>query len=265
MEGAGMGSFFAVTLLASSCIAADPVPGCTPTSYLYQPAFCIDHELRQPAEPYVPQPGDLFLCTGCEMWAKLGHFVAFASAPQHSGIVWARPDGTMALLEGGPRNTLHCNSLDLLDELSFYATHERIWIRRRCIPLTPEQCAALTDFALKTEGKRFGLWRMFAQVTPFRCRGPIRTEFMGKPHGCDHSSYYCAELVMEACVAAGLLDPEDTRPAATFPRDIFYGRSWNPFIDRHLDLSAWCPPARWTLCPGTEPKLSHFKILDGDN
>ena len=61
---------------------------------------------------------------------------------------------------------------------------------------------------------------------------------------------FCSELVTEACVAAGLLGPERTRPAATYPCDLFYGRSWNLFIDRHLDVNAgWCPPARWTSHP----------------
>jgi hypothetical protein len=70
---------------------------------------------------------------------------------------------------------------------------------------------------------------------------------------------------MEACVAAGLLDPSKTRPAATFPRDIFFGRSNCPFLNKNLDLSAWHPPARWTLCPGSEPKdIHHFPQLDGD-
>ena len=50
-------------------------------------------------------------------------------------------------------------------------------------------------------------------------------------------------------VAAGLLDPERTRPSATYPCDLFFGRSYNPFIDKHLDVNAgWHPPARWTDC-----------------
>src|SRR5262249_26294465 len=71
-------------------------------SYLYQPAFCIDYELRQPAEAYLPQPGDIFLATGREYWAKVGHWLARTGAPQHSGIVVAWPDGRLLLLEAGP-------------------------------------------------------------------------------------------------------------------------------------------------------------------
>jgi hypothetical protein len=66
-------------------------------------------------------------------------------------------------------------------------------------------------------------------------------------------------------VAARLLDPVMTRPAAMYPRDFFFGRSDCPFIDQYLDMSEWDPPARWTLCPGTEACLKAPKPkLDGD-
>jgi hypothetical protein len=139
--------------------------------------------------------------------------------------------------------------LDLLPHLKEYADVGKVWIRRRCVPLTPEQSACLTAFALKAEGKRFALPRLAGQLTIFRSRGPLRTYFVGGPHG-ERASYFCSELVTEACVAAGLLEAERTRPAATYPRDLFFGRSYNPFIDKHLDVNAWWePPARWTDHP----------------
>jgi hypothetical protein len=258
------------TLLSLVCAASlTELPKPSPLqpnerSYLYQPAFSIDYQLRQPAELYRPQAGDLFLCTGREMWAKLGHYVAFAQAPQHSGIVVALPNGRLGLLEAGPHNTLHCEIEDLIPQLQSYAEFERVWIRQRKVPLTPEQSARLTEFALSKVGTRFALWRMFAQLTPFRSRGPLRTEYLGCS-GRDRWGYFCAELAMEACVAAGLLDADTARPAATYPRDIFFGRSRNPYIDQHLDLSNWYPPARWTLFPGMEPPFkSRYPILDGD-
>jgi hypothetical protein len=124
-----------------------------------------------------------------------------------------------------------------------------VWIRRRCVPLTAEQSALLTEFALSADGKRFALGRLGLQLTPFRTRGPLRTRFVGLPQG-DRKSYFCSELVTESCVAAGLLEYERTRPSATYPHDLFYGRSLNPFIDRHLDINDyWLPPARWTCDP----------------
>src|SRR5262249_60562108 len=111
-----------------------------------------------------------------------------------------------------------------------------VWIRRRKTPLTEEQSAALTDFALRQEGKRFALVRLGGQLTPLRSRGPLRTRWLGKSSE-DRRSYFCCELLMAACLAAGLVDPRTTRPAATYPRDVFFDRSRNLYINRHLDLS----------------------------
>jgi hypothetical protein len=216
-------------------------------SYLYQPAFRIDDRLRCPAETYCPQPGDIMLHLDGSIFWKVTHYLAGAFNPNGSGIVVARPDGSLAMLEGGPNDTLWCRTLDLVPHLKEYedAGH-RVWIRARKVPLTPEQSARLTEFALAADGKRFALGRLGLQLTPFRTRGLFRTRFVGYPHG-DRASYFCSELVTESCVAAGIMDYERTRPSATYPHDLFYGRSLNPFIDRHLDVNDyWCPPARWS-------------------
>jgi hypothetical protein len=233
-------------------VACQPGPAVTQSacgSYLYQPAFCIDDVLRGPAEPCVPQPGDLMLrLDGSKFW-RVTHYMALAFDPNGSGIVFARPDGSLAVLEAGPSDTLWVGTPDLLPHLKEYADEGKVWIRKRKVPLTPEQSARLTEWALHVDGKRFALGRLGVQLTVFRTRGPLRTYFVGCPNG-DRASYFCSELVCETCVAVGLLDPERTRPSATYPRDLFYGRSFNPFIDRHLDVNAcWEPPARWTDCP----------------
>jgi hypothetical protein len=222
---------------------------CRVDSFLYQPAFCIDEALRLPADPYVPQPGDLMLRLDRSVFWRVTHYLALAFDPNGSGIVFARPDGGLAVLEAGPNDTLWVGTPDLLPHLREYADAGRVWIRRRRVPLTPEESRRLTEFAMAQDGKRFALVRLGAQLTPFRSRGPLRTCLVGKPHG-DRGGYFCSELVLEACVAAGLLDPGRVRPAATYPRDLFFGRSLNPYIDRHLDVNAgWFPPARWTDCP----------------
>jgi hypothetical protein len=34
--------------------------------------------------------------------------------------------------------------------------------------------------------------------------------------------------------------------AATYPRDLFFGRSNNPYIDRHMNMDpGWLPPSQW--------------------
>src|SRR5436190_1093073 len=84
-------------------ILQTPLRGPVPCgSYLYQPAFCIDDALRCPAEAYVPQPGDIMLrLDGSRFW-RVTHYLALAFDPNGSGIVFARHDGSLAVLEAGP-------------------------------------------------------------------------------------------------------------------------------------------------------------------
>ena len=227
-------------------------------SFLYQPAFCIDNALRGPTEAYLPQPGDIMLRLDHSIFWRVTHYMALAFDPNGSAIVFARPDGTLAILEAGPNDTQWVGVLDLLPHLREYEAAGRVWIRKRKVPLTKEQSDRLTAFALAQEGKRFALIRLAGQLTLLRSRGPIRTHFVGTPQG-DRKSYFCSELVCECCVAAGLLDPERTRPSATYPHDLFYGRSFNPFINQNLDVNcSWYPPARWVSkpsvgCPCAKP------------
>jgi hypothetical protein len=236
-------------LFAVLSVAPPPEAAEAEGSFLYQPAFCIDDKLRGPAEAYVPQPGDIMLrIDGSRFW-RVTHYMALAFDPNGSAVVFARPDGSLAVLEAGPNDTMWVSTLDLLPHLREYEEVGKVWIRKRKVPLTPEQSRRLTEFALAAEGKRFALIRLGGQLTPLRCRGPLRTYFVGKPHG-ERRSYFCSELVSEACVAAGLLDPERTRPSATYPRDLFYGHSLNLYLNSHLEINdGWCPPARWSSHP----------------
>jgi hypothetical protein len=229
-------------------------PAMESPSYLYQPAYALDDVLRGPATPYLGQPGDIFMATDNALWARAGHSIAcmnWCGAPHHSGIVFARPDGRMAILEAGPHNSVVIETVDLLYHLNSHdKVGEKVFIRQRKVPLTPEQSARLTEWVLAQEGKPFAVCRLVAQITPFRTRGPLRTYFIGKPNG-ERDKFFCSELVLESCVHVGLLDPADTRPSATYPRDLFFGTSLNPFLNSHLKQLAdcWHPPARWTSCP----------------
>jgi hypothetical protein len=218
-------------------------------SYLYRPAFCLDDVLRLPAVCYVPQPGDIFLATDQARWARAGHWVAGGAGVHHSGIVFRRSDGRLGLIESGPFNSITVEVMDPIEHMKEHVrAGDKVWLRRRRVPLTAEQSACLTAFVERQEGKPFAVLRLIGQVTPFRSRGPLRTWFVGKPHG-DRDNYFCSELVTEACVAAGLMDGCTARPAATYPRDLFFGRSFNWYLNKHLNLDEWEPPARWTDCP----------------
>jgi hypothetical protein len=228
-------------------------------SFLWQPTYEMDFYLRGPAQPYTPQPGDIVLSTDTSQFWKLMHNLAGTSDPTHSMIVFAYPDGSLGVLEGGPHDTLKCRTLEALPHMLTYENEGRVWVRRRTVPLTPEQSARLTEFALATDGRQFSLGKLAWQLTTLRTRGPIRTAFMGKPRGLEKSGYFCSELIVEACVYAGLLDACTARPSATYPRDLYMDRSPNPYLNRHLKLApAWDPPARWTSSdnPLSQPEVS---------
>lgn len=235
-------------LLAALCLAQDP-DSCG--SYLYQPAYCLDNVRRCPARPYQPQPGDIVLATDDKFFWKITHNLAWTGHPHHTGVVFARCDGSLAVLEAGPHDTRWIKTLDWWPHLREYEEQGLVWIRARKTPLTDEQSACLTAFAEAQDGKKFAILRLGYQLTVFRPRGPfgLKTQFMGKPKG-DRNKFYCSELALEALVAAGALDAETTRPAATYPRDIFFDSSPNPYLDRHLKLCCgWDAPALWTSCP----------------
>jgi hypothetical protein len=241
-----------VTLLAVACaFGADGNDGAG--SYLYEPAYILDTELRGQPRAYVPQPGDIMVYTDSNLFWTITHDLALAFEPHGSGIVVRRPDGTLGILEAGPNDTLHVNVLDMLPHLHEYETRGPVWIRARKTPLTEEQSRRLTEFAMRQEGKRFALLRLGEQLTPFRTRGPLRTYFVGKPNG-DRDSYFCSELVTETGVYAGLLDPETTRPSATYPHELFYDHSYNYYLEHHFTLAHdWDPPARWVSKPAPKP------------
>jgi hypothetical protein len=159
------------------------------------------------------------------------------------------PDGQMGLLEAGPHDQNFIGLAPAVEHLASYEPDGPVWIRKRRVPLTCEESARLAEFAQLQMGKKFAVWRMCAQVTPLRSRGNIRTRWLGGPHGPDRWSYFCSELCMETCVYAGLLDPATTRPAATYPHDIFMDQSNNRWLNQWLKLyPCWDPPARWTSC-----------------
>jgi len=222
-----------------------PAAAAVPTvGRVYEPAYVIDRDLCEATSAYVPQAGDIVLVVSDHLIWELLFTIALSCEPYHVGMVVRMPDGTFGMLEAGPPDeTAHVRICPLSERLA--PDSGRVFIRRRCVPLTAEQSDALTGFALRQDGKPYAYIRFLAQGTPLRSRGPIRTQFMGKSRG-EPGSYFCSELTVEAMVSAGLIDPETARPRATTPADIFYDESTNPWIDKYLKLyPCWCPPQRW--------------------
>jgi hypothetical protein len=215
-----------------------------PFGFVYKPAFTVDEHVRLPAEIYEPQPGDIVFFDDHDVLWQIGFYFAGAGRPMHVGIVVRQVDGQLASLEAGYNDTIWVKMIPLAERLHEFKG--KVWVRRRLIPLTERESERLTEFAQGACHKLFAVHRLLLQGTPLRCRGIVRTYFVGKPQGMK-PTFMCSECVVEALVYADLLDEETSRPAATYPRDLFFDSSPNRYLNRHFKLApAWIPPQLWT-------------------
>jgi hypothetical protein len=236
-------------LAGTKPIPAAAVNPAAVTGFLYQPAYSVDRLPRPPATPYSPKPGDLLLLSDPTPVYTLLYALAGTGRPGHGGLVVALPDGRLGVLEAGWNDTTWTRVTPLEWRLNEYPG--TVWVRERLVPLTPDQSARLSEFAALAADRRYGMARFAGQLTPFRGRGPLRTFVVGRPIG-PGRRYHCAQALVEALVYAGLADARTTRPAATYPQDLFFDDSRNPYLRRHPPLAAggWQVPALWTRCPG---------------
>jgi hypothetical protein len=142
-------------------------------------------------------------------------------------------------LEAGPDCHRQVYLLDLSGRL--HSFKGRIWIRSLQCPLTPEQSASLTEFALAQEGKGYPVLRLLGQITPFRARGVVRAQLFGKT-AYDRGRWICSELVAAALAYSGIVDPRAMPANATYPRDFMHNRRY--------DLRRWDEAALWSSVPG---------------
>ncbi len=226
-----------------------PDPGPNPGhGSLHQPANCIDKFARLPLVPYEPQPGDVLLLSNTSPLFTVFYKLAFTGAPGHAALVVRRPDGSLGQLEAGVDSIPRTEVNPLSRRLHLYPG--TVWVRRRTVPLTDCQCRTLTAFSEQEKGQAFAVGRFALQLTPLRSRGPLRTFFVGRPKRpgmIPFRDYFCSEVVLEALVYAGVLPRDTTRPAATFPEDLFFDRSRNLYLDRHPPLAGggWEVPRLW--------------------
>jgi hypothetical protein len=233
-----------------SCPCGEPIDE-VKQAYVYEPAFALDNVRRGKAVPYQPQAGDILLFTDDMAIWNITYKLAFTGPPYHASIVVKMPDGEFRLLESGPNDTFYVRLCVIPNRLQTWKG--LIHVRRREVPLTQEESDRLTTFALRQEGKRYSFVKLAGQLTPLRARTPLKIMFMSKCDG-ECSNYSCVSIVLEACVYAGLLDKETSRPRATYPQDMFWDKSNNWYINKHLKLAPiWSPPRLWTLNPDAPP------------
>src|SRR5262249_46897805 len=144
------------------------------------------------------------------------------------------PDGTPAIIESGPDDTMWVRILAMPSRLQGYEGD--VWIRQVKQPLSPEKNAALTEWALKQDHKHYAFWRLLLQATPFRCRNELQQALFGATH-VDRNRWLCSELVVAGDTVAGLFDSKIHFANAIYPRDMIF--------DTKYDLSSKFHEARF--------------------
>jgi hypothetical protein len=231
-----------------------------PYGYTYCPARDLNLVARYPAMRYDPQPGDVILMSDANLFWKALYALALTGAPGHIGLVVRLPDGRLGIQEAGFNESLWTMAVPLDYRLNHYPG--KVWVRRIKMPLTPWQDARLTEFVALTEQTPYNLRLAKLQFTPLSPRGPLRTALFARPRGPERP-LFCSQAVLEALVYAGAIDARTARPAATYPRDLFFDRSLNPYINRHPPLAwGWDPPALWTPIVGVAMKGKERPQLD---
>ena len=190
---------------------------------------------------YAPREGDLVFYDD----RNLAWMVLFAYAgtgpPLHMGMVVKKTDGTLAILEAGPDDTVWVKVLDLDKRLQQFHDDFKGTIRiRRCKKeLTAEQSKALTKFAAAQDGKRYAVGRLLLQGTSLRSRGPIRELFLGATV-LDRDSWICSELSVAAGTVVKLFDPKVVYANVAYPRDLVDNQKYDLAGNWH-DAATWQP------------------------
>jgi len=220
------------TLLAAACCYPGGVEN--PATGFLVPAQGKAKE----AEPYTPREGDMvFFDDHSPYWTVLFAW-AGTGAPLHMGIVMKRYNGSLAILEAGPDDSIWVTIQAVGPRLKQFDKDFQgtITIRRCKKDLNAKQSKALTRFAEAQEGKQYAIIRLLLQGTPLRSRGLFGELLLGQT-SIERWSWICSELVVAAGTVAELF-PSRVKANATYPLDLVNNR-------RH-DLSRiWQDAATW--------------------
>jgi hypothetical protein len=224
-----LGTIFLATFLATSAVNAEPSQ--PSFGYLWDQTSNPDGKVEKTARPYTPREGDILLFDDMSpFWTKL-YKIAGTAPPFHAGIVFKKTDGTFAVLESGPDDTLHVFLLDI--EPRLYDFKGSIQVRQAKRALTKDESETLTNFAYAQEGKRYAMWRLLLQGTYIRHRGGIKEKYLATTHD-DRTRWLCAEIVVSAGTIVNLLDRDKVKATVTYPLDMV--------DDVRIDLSATYEP-----------------------
>jgi hypothetical protein len=181
------------------------------------------------AVPFYPQAGDVFLYDDLVPLHHLVFKLAGTGPPTHAAIAIERQDHQVALLElTGP--SVISSKVAIMEVYPRLKSYEgNVMVRRVRQPLTEEQSAELTNFAVAQEGKYIAFKRGLLQGTPFRARSGLRRQLFARTYF-DRKRWFCSEMVVAAACSCQLLDPHIYHANAMYPRDLAF--------DETYDLSA---------------------------
>lgn len=220
-----LGSIFLATLLATSAVSAEPKQ--PSFGYLWDQTCNADGKVEKTSRAYTPREGDILLFDDMSpFWTKL-YSIAGTGPPFHAGIVFKKTDGSFAVLESGPDDTLHVYLLDL--EPRLYNFKGSIGVRQAKRALTKDESEILTNFAYAQEGKRYAMWRLLLQGTYFRHRGGIKEKYLAATYD-ERTRWLCAEIVVSGGALVNLIDRDKVKATVTYPLDMV--------DDVRIDLSA---------------------------
>ena len=222
-------------MTASWCCADDPA------GFLKIERKTPKGKIEREVVAYAPREGDLIFYDDRNLaWSALFAY-AGTGAPLHMGIVFKKANGTLAILEAGPDDSIWVKLLDLDKRLPQF--HEdfkgTITIRRCKKVLAAEESKALTKFAQAQDGKRYAIGRLLLQGTSFRSRGPVRELVLGKTV-LDRDSWICSELSVAAGTVAKLFDPKVVHANIAYPRDLADNERYDLSAAWH-DATVWLP------------------------
>lgn len=208
-----------------------PAP-CQPVPVLELPCECRGCVRKA---VYHPQPGDIVFFRTTNLVWKGSSMLMMCGKATHIAIVVARPDGTLGLLQT-PKIGSRVEITEIVPGIMDQGG--QCWVRRRCVPPTPQQCANLTTFASAQEGKPYDLagWMTMPYCRPMQCVTKKCIDLADV----DRPSWFCSSLVVGALIAANLIDGREVRPTCICPNDLM--------VDCHIDLSCgWESPASLLL------------------
>ena len=181
-------------------------------------------------EVYVPQAGDLLLFRNRNILARAAYYITLSGSTTHVGLVVAKPDGSLTMLEAMPGDPVIMG--DLGKRMVEYTG--QVSVRRRKAPLTTEESARLTAFACAQVGKPFHLLGLLVPPVSFPFRVLSRPV---DPTCLERSRWICTSLLLRTCISAGLICPDTINPEGACASDVA--------TDFCLDLSCgWNVPDR---------------------